>query len=79
MAVVLHILVEVYVHVMAVAAQVVTGQIYQHHVLGILLWIIFKVEGVLAVLLGITGTLGGSCNGIDVCLSALNAAVSLGA
>ena len=64
---------------MAVAAQVVTGQIHQHHVLGILLGVILKVQGVLAVLLGITGTFGGSCNGIDVCLSALNAAVSLGA
>ena len=79
MAVVLHILVKVYVHVMAVAAQIVAGQVHQHHVLGILLGIILKVEGVLAVLLGITGTLGGACYWIDVCLSALNAAMSLGA
>ena len=62
---------------MAVAAQVVAGQVNQHHVLCILLGIVLKVQGVLTVLLGITGTFGGTCNGVNVSGTACYAAVCL--
>jgi hypothetical protein len=37
MAVKLHVLVEVHLHVVAVATQVVAGEVYEHHVLGVFL------------------------------------------
>ncbi len=64
---------------MAVAAQVVSCQIHQHHMLGILLRVVAQILGILAVGLGIASTLGGSCDGVDVCASAFNTAMCLGA
>jgi hypothetical protein len=48
-AVVLHVLEEVHLHVVAVAAQVVAGQVHEHHVLGILLGVVAQELGALAV------------------------------
>ena len=50
MTIELHILVEVHVDIMTVAAQVIAGQIYQHHVLGILLRVVLQVECILLIL-----------------------------
>ena len=47
--------------------------------LSVLLRVIFEVYGILPVLLRIARSLGCARNGVDVCLAALNAAVSLGA
>ena len=59
-AIKLHILIEIYLHTMAVAAQVVARQIYQHHVLGILLRVVAEELGSLSILLHIACATGGS-------------------
>ncbi len=51
---------------MAVAGEVVAGQVNQHDVFGILLGVVLQIEGILAVLLGVAGALGGAGNGVDV-------------
>ena len=43
MAVVLHILVELHLHIVAVAAQIVSGKVDEHHMLGILLWVVTQI------------------------------------
>ena len=65
MTVELHILVEIYFHPMTVAAQIIARQVYQHHVLGILLRVVAQEFGSLAVLLHISCASGGSGNRVD--------------
>ena len=74
-AIKLHILIEIYLHAMAVAAQVVARQIYQHHVLGILLRVVAKEFGSLSILLHIARTTGSSGYRIDESLVAHDAVV----
>ena len=74
-AIKLHILIEIYLHAMAVAAQVVARQIYQHHVLGILLRVIAEEFGSLSILLHIARATGGSGYRINKCLVAHDAVV----
>ena len=45
MTVELHVLVEIYFHPMTVAAQIIARQVYQHHVLGILLRVVAQEFG----------------------------------
>ena len=47
MAVILHFLVEFHMYVMAVPTEVISGQIHEHDVFGILLRIIFQIFGIL--------------------------------
>ena len=65
MTVELHILVEIYLHPMTVAAQIISRQVYQHHVLSILLRVVAQEFGSLAVLLHISRASGGSGNRVD--------------
>ena len=65
MTVELHVLVEIYFHPMTVAAQIIARQVYQHHVLGILLRVVAQEFGSLAVLLHISCASGGSGNRVD--------------
>ena len=76
--VVLQILIEINLYVMAVTAQVVTGQIYQHHVFGILLGVVTQILGALLIGLGIASTLCGAGNRVDVCLLTRNATMGFG-
>lgn len=76
-AIELHVLIEIHLHAMAVAAQVIASQIDQHHVLGILLRVVAQELCCLAVLFHITRTLGCSCDRVDKRLVAHNAVVSL--
>ena len=74
-AIKLHILIEIYLHTMAVAAQVVARQIYQHHVLGILLRVVAEELGSLSILLHIACATGGSGYRVNKCLVAHDAVV----
>ncbi len=65
MTVELHVLVEIYFHPMTVAAQIIARQVYQHHVLGILLRVVAQEFGSLAVLLHISCASGGSGNRVN--------------
>ena len=73
MTVELHVLVEIYFHPMTVAAQIIARQVYQHHVLGILLRVVAQEFGSLAVLLHISCASGGSGNRVNERLVAHNA------
>ena len=64
--VVLDVLVVVDVHTVAVAAQVVAGQVDQHHVLGVLLRVVAQEFGTLAVSLGVARALRCAGNRVDV-------------
>ena len=77
MAVVLHVLVEIYLHTMAITAQVIAGEVDQHDVFGVFLRVFSQQFGCLAVGLGITGAACSSRYGVDVCPPALNAAMRL--
>ena len=77
MAIELHVLIEIHLHTMAVAAQVVTSQIHQHHVLGILLWVVAQELSRLAVLFHIASTFGSSSDRVDKRLVAHDAVVGL--
>ena len=74
-AIKLHILIEIYLYAMAVAAQVVARQIYQHHVLSILLRVVAEELGSLSILLHIACATGGSCYRVNKCLVAHDAVV----
>ena len=65
MTVELHVLVEIYFHPMTVAAQIIARQVYQHHVLGILLRVVAQEFGSHAVLLHISCASGGSGNRVN--------------
>ena len=67
MAVVLQILVEVHLHVVAITAQVVAGQVHQHHMLGILLWIIAQVFCSSTVCLSVARPFRRTSNRINKC------------
>ena len=66
MTVILQVLIEVHFHLMAVPAQVIPGQVYQHHMLGILLGIIAQILRTLLVGLFITCPLGSPRDGINI-------------
>ena len=80
MGVELHVLVEIYVHAVTVARQVIACKVNEHHVLGILLGVIAQEFCILTILLRIACALGGAGNrvyesrvlfltvGIDACL-----------
>ena len=74
----LHVLIEIHFHTVAVATQVVTCKVHQHHVLGILLGVVAQELGSLAVLLHVARTLGGTSDGVDESLVAHDAVVGLG-
>ena len=78
MAVELHLFVAVNCHVVAIAAQVVAGQIYEHHVFCIFLRVVAQVFRILAVFLHIAGAFGRAGNRVDVCSAIADAAVCLG-
>ena len=81
MAVVLQFLVEFDLDMMTVSRKVVACQIDQHHVFGILLWIVAQIIGVFNILHIIARSAGGACNGIDIGYEAIvvafDAAMSL--
>ena len=78
MAVILHLLISVHPHIVAVARQVVACQVHQHHVLGILLGVIAQILSVLLILHQVAGALGGARYGVDVGAPVADAAVGLG-
>ena len=78
MAVVLQVFVEVHLHTMTVAAQVVARQVHQHHVFGIFLGVVAQELCTAAISLSIARTFGSAGNGVDVCLITLNAAMRFG-
>lgn len=49
MAVILHVFVEVHFHVVAVPAQVVPRQVYQHDVFGVFFRVVFQVVCILCI------------------------------
>ena len=73
MTVVLQVLVEVNLHAVAVAAQVVTRQVHQHYVLSILFRVVAQILSPLSVGVGITRPPCSSGNRIDVCLTTVDA------
>ena len=76
--VILHLFVKVHFYVMAVAAEVIAGKVYQHHVLCIFLGIVLKVPGIYSILFRISGTFGSAGDGIYIGMAAFNAAVRFG-
>ena len=66
MRVVLDVLVVVDFHTMAVAAQVVAGQVDEHHVLGVLLRVVAQVLSPPAVGLGVASAASGSGDRVDI-------------
>ena len=77
MAVVLHILVELHLHIVAVAAQIVSGKVDEHHMLGILLWVVTQILCITRILFGISGSSSDSGYRVDICLAVLYSAVGL--
>ena len=77
MAVELHILEEVHMHIVAVAAEVVARKVNKHHMLGILLSIVAQALGIPPVLLHIARAACRSCNGVDERLVANNTIMGL--
>ena len=77
-AVVLKVLVEVDLHVVAVAAEVVAGEVDQHHVLGVFLGVLAEEFGSLPVGGFVAGALCCPGNGVDIGTAAVDAAVCLG-
>ena len=62
---------------MTVTAQVITGQVYQHHMLGILLGVIAQIFSTLFVGFNVTRSFGRTGNGVDIGLSPLDTTVCL--
>ena len=77
-AVVLYLLIEIHLHVVGVPAEVVAGEVYQHHVLGVLLGVGKQGLGTLLVYLDITGTESGPGDRVDAGVSARYLAMRLG-
>ena len=77
-AVELHVLVEINLHVVAVATQIVARQVNQHDVLGILLRVVAQVLSILAICLAVAGALRRARNRVDIRATVLDAAVCLG-
>ena len=75
MAVVLHIFVEVHFDVVTVAAEVVSCQIDEHDVFGILFGVVAKEDGVFLVLLLVACAFCCAGNRIDICPPVFDAAV----
>ena len=66
--VVLQVFVEIHLHIVAVAREVVARKVYKHHMLGILLRVVAQVFCSLTVFLGISRAFCGARNRVDVCL-----------
>ena len=77
-AVILHLLVEIHFHVVAVAAEVVAGEVYQHHVLRVFFRVVVQVTGVYGILLRVAGALGSAGNGVYIGMASFDAAVRFG-
>ena len=69
--VILHLFVKVHFYVMAVAAEVVAGKVYQHHVLCIFFGVVLQVPGICSILFRISGTLGSAGDGIYIGMGGL--------
>ena len=78
MAVVLRLFVELHVRVVAIPAQVIPCQIYQHHVFGILLRVGQQGFGQCGIRLFVSTSAGGAGNGVDGGLSLFNLAMRFG-
>ena len=74
-AVELHLLVGVYLYIVAVAAEVVACQVNEHHVFCVFLGVVAQIFSIFAVFLCIAGAFGCAGDGVDVCVAAINAAV----
>ena len=79
-AVILHILVEIDLHAVAIAAKVIAGEVDKHDVLGVLLRVVAQILGVSGILLGVARAAGSSRNRVNVCAAgaAIDSAVGLG-
>ena len=77
-AVELHVLVEINLHIVAVAREVVARQVNQHDMLGIFLRVVAQVLSILSVCFAVAGALRCACNWVDICVTVLDAAVCLG-
>ena len=71
MTIILNVLVIIHLDMVAVATQIITCQIYQHHMLGILLGVVSQKLSTFTVSLCIARALGGAGNRIDVGLISL--------
>ena len=78
MAVVLRLFVELHVRVVAIPAQVIPCQVYQHHVFGILLRVGQQGFGQCGIRLFVSTSAGGAGNGVDGGLSRFNLAMRFG-
>ena len=78
MAVVLRLFVEFHVRVVAIPAQVIPCQVYQHHVFGILLRVGQQGFGQCGIRLFVSASAGGAGNGVDGGLSRFNLAMRFG-
>ena len=78
MTVELHVFIEINMHIMTMARQVVACQIDQHHMFGILLGVVAQVFGILAILIGIACPRSSTGNGVDKGGIALYAAMGFG-
>ena len=76
-AVELHVFIEVHLHVVTVAAQVVACEVHEHHVLSVFLRVVAQELSGPAVLFGIARALGSTGDGVDIRRVALNAVVGL--
>ena len=74
-AVILRLLIEIYFHVYGVAAQVVAGEIDEHHVFGVLLRIPQQRVGQLLVFQRVAGAPGRTGDRIDTGAAVLHFAV----
>ena len=80
----MQVFVEVNLHVVAVARQVVAGEVNKHHMLGVLFRVVAQIFCSLTVFLCVARSFGCPCNRVDVSAECafgvvcLDAAVSLG-
>ncbi len=78
MTVILRLLIEVYLYITAVAGEVIACKVHQHHVFGILFWVIVQVSCIDGILFRIAGALRGSGNGVDIGMAPFDAAMGFG-
>ena len=78
MTVILGFLVEIQVYVVAVAAQVVTRKVYQHHVFGVFFRVFQQLFRQYPVFFLISVSSYGAGDGVDGCVAAFNPAMRFG-
>ena len=75
----LHFTIGFHNHIVGIAAQVVAGEVDQHHMFGIFFWVLAQSFGQFAVLFIVSGAFKSSGNGVNVSFVVFDAELSFGA